>query len=392
MRLIVADQQKFARRGDGFGAMAKGYDRMFRHYLSVFDEVVVLGQALAAEDPSSAPVTGPAVSLVATESSRHPLRMLAALPAMRRRLAEAYAPEDAYLLRMPGLIPELLGRRLLRERHPFAVEVAGDPWLTFGPAGNRHPLQPLLRAHFTRVLRRQCAAACAVGYSSRAQHLRYLPAPGAFVTHYSYAALPDDGVVAAPRQFEGGGCVRLVCVAGLQRMYKAPEVVLDAVGRRLADGRDLEQTWVGGGRLLEPMRARARRLGLEERVRFVGQLPAGQAVVEQLDAADLFLLPSRAEGLPGALIEAMARALPCIGSTVGGIPELLAEQDLVAPGDARALAAKIAQVVTDPGRMNDMSQRNRQTAQGQRECVVAPRRRALYEALRRSTEDWLASR
>jgi len=392
MRLIVADQQKFARRGDGFGAMAKGYDRLFRHYLSAFDEVVVLGQALTTEDPSSAPVTGPGISLVAIEGSRHPLRMLAALPAMRRRLAEAYAPEDAYVLRMPGLIPDLLGRRLMRQGHPFAVEMPGDPWLTFGPAGNRHPLQPLLRAHFTRALRRQCATACAVGYCSRAQCLRYPPARGALVTYYSYASLPDDGVVAAPRRFEAGRRVRLVSVAGLQRMYKAPDVVLAALARCLADGLDLELTWVGGGRLLEPMRARARRLGLEDRARFLGQLPAGEAVAEQLDAADLFLLPSRAEGLPGALIEAMARALPCIGSTVGGIPELLAEEDLVPPGDARALAAKIAQVVTDPGRMTRMSQRNRQTALGYRECVVAPRRRTLYEALRRTTEDWLAAR
>ncbi len=85
------------------------------------------------------------------------------------------------------------------------------------------------------------------------------------------------------------------------------------------------------------------RPGVEERVRFVGQLPAGEAVAEQLNAADLFLLPSRAEGVPGTLIEARVRAL----------------------------AAKIAQVVMDPGRMNRMSRRNRQTAPGEGVAVHA---------------------
>ena len=62
---------------------------------------------------------------------------------------------------------------------------------------------------------------------------------------------------------------------------------------------------------------------LRDRVRFRGQLTTPVDVRAELDRADLFVLPSRQEGLPRAMIEAMARALPCIGSSVGGIPELL---------------------------------------------------------------------
>jgi glycosyltransferase involved in cell wall biosynthesis len=107
-----------------------------------------------------------------------------------------------------------------------------------------------------------------------------------------------------------------------------------------------------------------------------------------LDHADLFVLPSRTEGLPRAMIEAMARALPCIGSTVGGIPELLPPEDLVPPGDAAALARKIREVVCDPDRMARMSARNLEQARQYREDALSGRRIAFYQRVREVTEAW----
>jgi glycosyltransferase involved in cell wall biosynthesis len=112
----------------------------------------------------------------------------------------------------------------------------------------------------------------------------------------------------------------------------------------------------------------------------------------ELDAADLFALPSRQEGLPRAMVEAMARGLPCLGSTVGGIPELLPAEDMVPPGDARALARKIREMVTAPGRMALMSARNLEKARGYREEALAGRRQAFYRHVREMTEAAVASR
>jgi glycosyltransferase involved in cell wall biosynthesis len=98
--------------------------------------------------------------------------------------------------------------------------------------------------------------------------------------------------------------------------------------------------------------------------------------------------PSRTEGLPRAVIEAMARGLPCVGSTVGGIPELLALEDLVPPNDARRLAAKIAEVVTTPGRMESMAARNLAQVRLYCEETLRARRSDFFRALREKTEDW----
>jgi glycosyltransferase involved in cell wall biosynthesis len=136
--------------------------------------------------------------------------------------------------------------------------------------------------------------------------------------------------------------------------------------------------------------AQAERLGMASRIRFLGQVTAGEPVRRILDAADLFVLPSRTEGLPRALVEAMARGLPCIGSAVGGVPELLDASELVPAGDPAALAAKIQEVLRDPLRMETMSRRNLADAREFCDSALAGRRRRFYQHVRDFTETWEA--
>jgi glycosyltransferase involved in cell wall biosynthesis len=82
---------------------------------------------------------------------------------------------------------------------------------------------------------------------------------------------------------------------------------------------------------------------------------------ELLGAASIFVLPSHAEGLPIALLEAMAAGNAVVSTTVGAIPEVVEEEGgvLVAPGDAAALAAALAELIDDPERAAAMGQHNR---------------------------------
>ncbi|HEY9662952.1 MAG TPA: glycosyltransferase, partial [Allocoleopsis sp.] len=88
---------------------------------------------------------------------------------------------------------------------------------------------------------------------------------------------------------------------------------------------------------------------------------------------------------------AMARGLPCIGSRVGGIPELLSVDDLVPPNDAPALANKISEVLIDPVRLATMSARSCEQAKQYKREVLRDRRITFYRYLREATEAWLES-
>lgn len=85
-----------------------------------------------------------------------------------------------------------------------------------------------------------------------------------------------------------------------------------------------------------------------------------------LSAIDLFVLPSLWEGLPNVVLEAMAAGLPVVATAVGGMPELVVENEtgiLVPPHDPEALAVAIIDLLANTPRMNMMGKSGRQRAQ-----------------------------
>jgi len=173
-------------------------------------------------------------------------------------------------------------------------------------------------------------------------------------------------------------------------MYKGVDILIDAISICAQQGVALELVIVGDGQYRSKLEQLAAQRRIGHCVTFLGALPSGKSVRDQLDAAQLFVLASKTEGLPGAMIEAMARALPCIGSAVGGIPELLSAEDIVPRGHTSALAVKIREVINDPERMTRMSARNLARAQAYSEEALVNKRRELLVYLRRATEQWLS--
>lgn len=129
---------------------------------------------------------------------------------------------------------------------------------------------------------------------------------------------------------------------------KDHQTLLAAFAAGLGAGDSTRLVLVGGGRLDAELRAAARQLGIGDRVVFAG---ARDDVLALLPAFDIFALSSRHEGLPIALVEAMATGLPAVATTVGGVPELIThgvDGLLVPPGDASAFAAALAKLASDP--------------------------------------------
>lgn len=392
MKVVVALEARFDRTPDGAIWTLVGFAYPFwTRYLDVFDQVCVVARV---RDVPHVPsdwqrVDGEGVSCFPIPYYIGPWQYLLKAWAVQQAAQNSVGPMDAVIFRVPGRIASCIQPMLVQTGHPYAVEVVGDPYDVFAPGSIKSPLQPFLRWYFPPRLRELCFKACAASYvTAEALQKRY-PCPN-FSVSASTVQLTEESFVSQPRSYqEKTDPFTLIIVGTMAELYKAPDVLINAVGVCVREGLNLEIVLVGDGQYRGELEALAQKIGLDKRVRFVGQLPSGDAVRSRLDQADLFILPSHQEGLPRAMIEAMARALPCIGSTVGGIPELLPPEDMVPPGNVRALATKIREVITDPDRMERMSARNLQTAKEYRDEIIQKKRIEFYRNVREITNAWL---
>jgi glycosyltransferase involved in cell wall biosynthesis len=164
------------------------------------------------------------------------------------------------------------------------------------------------------------------------------------VVHFG-ADLP----AAQPRRHDR---VTLVTLAHLQSR-KRHAVVLHAIAD-MAPERRPNYVVIGDGPGRDPLKALADRLGLRDKVRFLGQLPHSEALSEAW-RCHLYVMPSVEEPFGVAYIEAMAGGLPAIGSRGEGGPEDIAAAGdgmlLVDPDDHRALARLLEEMLADSGRL-----------------------------------------
>ncbi|MCE5200357.1 MAG: glycosyltransferase family 4 protein [Armatimonadota bacterium] len=392
MRVVVDIDGRYDRTPDGaVWATGGGGYQYWSRLLEVFDNVALVGRL---RNVVSVPedwkrLNGPNVSFEGMPYYLGPWQYLRSARDVNKAASNLIHTGDAVIL-SNGLISLSMESVLRRMDYPYAVRVVGDPYDVFSPGSIKHPMRPLFRWWFPHELRRMCAGAFAAVYVTKEALQRRYPCPG-YSLGVSDVDLSDDAFVPKPRAVKSGlSTVEVLMVGTLAQLYKAPNVLIDAVAACVRDGVDLRLTFVGDGKHRPALESQAAAQGIGEKVIFRGILQAPE-VREAMDHADLFVLPSFQEGLPRAMVEAMARAMPCIGSTVGGIPELLSREDMVPPGSAVALARKIREVVSSPKRMAAMSTRNLETARNYRESVLRDQWTGFYRYVREGTQEWLKS-
>lgn len=180
-------------------------------------------------------------------------------------------------------------------------------------------------------------------------------------------------------RFAVGDDTPCVLVAAHLVRRKGVDVLLEAFAKLAPASR--ARLWIAGdGPERAALERSAAAVGIAERTRFLGHR---SDLPDWLEACDLFVLPSRREGLGVAALEAMARGRPVVASAVGGLAEVVCAEEtglLVAPGDPAALAAALARLLDDPALAARLGAAG---AQRVAEHFPAERMVSAYEALYR---------
>ena len=202
-----------------------------------------------------------------------------------------------------------------------------------------YPLAGRLQRGLKRFTSRRLAAHVAVG-DRAAREVEALVglAPGSVRSIPN--GVPDAELEPLPRPFAGP---TIGSVGRLDRQ-KGYDVLLHA----LADLPEAALVLVGDGPEREPLEALAQDLGLQDRVRFAGWQAEPR---RHLTTFDVFALPSRFEGFPLAIVEAMLAELPVVATAVGSVSEAVRGDEtglVVPPDDPAALAAALRRLLADP--------------------------------------------
>lgn len=368
MQLVFFTDSRFFRGKNGkiYNVSGGLPGALWQRYLKHFDRVVIVARLL--ENTSQEGI--PAYEVPAFNVSvcglpyylggRQYLRCLFKYRKTLRGVIEEFQEKDvAFLCRVPSLCGSLASKVLQKKKLSYGVEVGGDPWDVFASGGVDIPFRPFVRWWSTYNLKKCVRGADVALYVTRnVLQQRYPARRDAFCGSVSNVVLSEERIVSFPRTMRNRlEDLKIVSVGSLAQMYKSPDILLRALSIVKERGIRVQLNWAGDGKYLEDMKNLAKRLGVDDSVVWHGRLSA-EKVDQLLLSSDIFVLASRTEGLPRALIEAMAKGLPCIGTKVGGIPELLDESVLVNANDAIGLAEKIVEMQERPNFTNEQAKRN----------------------------------
>jgi glycosyltransferase involved in cell wall biosynthesis len=383
MRVLLTSEARFERTADGaIWASTPNGRSVWSHYLDVFSAVLILARVADVREPSSGCVqaSGDGISFCPLPPYSGFGGLLRNGQSVHAVVSHAVHGCPAIIVRSPSPVAYLAARLARFRRRPFGALIVGDPDQVFSAGAFRHPLRVPLR-HAAAAAQRQVARdASVVMFVTRNVLQRKYPSSGR-VFSAPDVTLDDSAFICEQPFRREDGAFTLITVASLDQPYKGIAVLLDAVSQLRRSGRQVKLLLAGGGALMGELQAQAQSLGISANVEFLGQLDR-EGVQRALDRADLFVLPSLTEGLPRALLEAMARGLAAVATTVGGIPELLSAECLVPPRNAAALARRLSEVIAKPDALMAMGERNQEIARTYHDRVQAPIRRAFLMAVR----------
>ena len=327
MKILFVHDQVFLTKNGRVYANSFSY-QILKRYVDVFSEVTVLARhrEVADEEQIDLPLaSGKGISFIFLESISSVSSFFGLRKRQEKRIEKIVEAYDAVIVRLPSELGLTAAKVADRMHKKYLVEVVGCAWDALWNLGGwkAKVYAPLL---YERVKSTVKKANYVTYVTEQFLQKRYPPSASAKAIGVSDVHLPEvdeEILLRRMKKIETMGEKRVYGTIGnLYVGYKGIGIAIEMLAEVQHVSDDFEYHILGSGDPAE-YRAMAERLGIGDKVFFAGVLPEGEAVYAWLDKLDVYLQPSFQEGLPRALVEAMSRGCPAIGSSAGGIPELL---------------------------------------------------------------------
>lgn len=356
-------------------------------FLKDFDHIVVAGRGVGLNDEVNKLniSSGPNVSFTLFPNINTPLGRILYRRAVYKRLEQIVAESDAVIIRAVSDIGWIAFQHAKRMGKPIAMEMAACAWDSTWNHGNQlGKIYAPIRYMRDRKITANSDYVLYVskdflqkryptdGQTGRASNVRIQKPDVDMIDKRLEAIKAKNEVLTKPNV--------IGLIGNLDNRIKGVADTLKALAivekqkpgcftfRHLGPGDP------------KPYQALAEEYGISEHVFFDGMVQSGPTVLDWLKKLDLYLQPSYQEGVPRATIEAMSMACPIIASTAGGIPELVAPQWLIKPGDVEHLAELIISMLDSPNNQYQAGLDNYTNSLHWTEDKLIPRREAFWRS------------
>ena len=384
--LLSCDEYIYEYSGSYYAPSQEWYD-FYQRYLRVFDGLRLVTRCKREDELKSSRIPlakDPRIEYVPLPFFQGPKEYAKLYFEYNKIIKEVVNGCDAAILRLPWTIAPRIHKKIKSLGIPYACEVvfdAEDAWKS------THGIERFLWKKVDKDMRKICAGADGVSCVTEhyLQKHYYSLKKSAFTSSYSSLALPST-FYESPKKFINKTQFIIAHVANQVEYQgrKGHNETIRALSFLKSHGFNVSARFAGkdynGG--VKQLQKMADDLGVLDRVDFVGYL-SREDLSHFLSSADLYIMPTRAEGLPRVIIEAMAKGLPCITTPVSGNTELIEEKFLVSYEDVIQLAEKIKELLTNKQLYEETSRKNFERSRRYEAYLLQDKRDAFYEELKR---------
>ncbi|KYG30596.1 glycosyltransferase family 4 protein [Alkalihalobacillus trypoxylicola] len=362
MKVVFAHDHVFKESLDGNLYTAGSFNNeVWKRYLNHFDEIIVAARL----DSKKVEAINKYNNFDLHQTSFLPIPSLSGPIAQFKNKSEAIEKikkalieSDALIARLPSEIGNLSIGIAQEMGKPFAVEVVACVWDALWNYGK---LQAKIYAPiaFNKMKRAIYNAPYAIYVTNDFLQERY-PCSGK-IENVSNVEIKDVMEASLEKRLESLNLPKekynIGMIGNLNNRIKGWDIALKAIGILNKKGIDFQFHILGDGNK-EKWNDMARSLGVDDKLTFTGVLPSGEPVFNWLDKIDVYIQPSFQEGLPRAVIEAMSRGCPVVGSAAGGIPELIDNSCIHRVGDFEGLADSLLNIITNRNFAKEIAVKN----------------------------------
>lgn len=289
---------------------------------------------------------------------------------------------DSVVARMPSIYAYRAIKVARKQNKPFVVEVVGDVFSSLWTHGSflGKVLAPIYYIKYKRIIKQSSNLIYVTQSYLQEKYPYKYDANTINASNVDISFVPEEVLlnkIDRIKIMDINKEINIGLIGSYSSKYKGIDTAIKAVKKLNDRGFNCNLVVLGDGNN-KWLKDLSKKLKVENNIIFTGSLPGGKKVFEWLDTMDLYIQPSLTEGLPRALIEAMSRGIPCVASSVGGIPELIEKRFIHTPKSEKDLTEKIEHLLENKEVMIEQAETNYCNAKNYTSEVLNARRKDFW--------------